>query len=200
MGDKVRVRQSYAERAFEYVAALGDVDSMDPLDVNLLTDWGMNIHGPLLDAGSGPGHWTELLRSLGCDVTGLDIVPEFVDSARQRFPLATFETGNLLDMPFESSRFDGILAWYSLIHMTPKERRAALREFSRVLKPKGTLLIGAFLGQQGVSFSHAITEAFYWSEAGLVTYLESAGFQVSSVDTRDSEGRRPHISVLARLP
>ena len=160
----------------------------------------MNIHGPLLDAGSGPGHWTELLRSLGCDVTGLDIVPEFVDSARQRFPLATFETGNLLDMPFESSRFDGILAWYSLIHMTPKERRAALREFSRVLKPKGTLLIGAFLGQQGVSFNHAITEAFYWSEAGLVTYLESAGFQVSSVDTRDSEGRRPHISVLARLP
>ncbi|WP_408929849.1 hypothetical protein ACKFR8_09130 [Corynebacterium axilliensis] len=84
--------------------------------------------------------------------------------------------------------------------MTPKERRAALREFSRVLKPKGTLLIGAFLGQQGVSFNHAITEAFYWSEEGLVTYLESAGFQVISVDTRDSEGRRPHISVLARLP
>lgn len=193
------VKHSYSERAFEYIATLGDVDDMDPLDVNLITDWGTSTNGSLLDAGSGPGHWTELLRSLGCDIKGLDIVPEFIASARRRFPLATFETGDLLDMPFESSSFEGILAWYSLIHMSPKERIAALREFSRVLKPTGTLLIGAFLGEQDVPFNHAITEAFYWSEKGLAIYLESAGFQLISTDTRVSKSSRPHLSALARL-
>lgn len=194
------VRQSYSKRASEYVAALGDVDYMDPLDVNLITSWGMSVNGSLLDAGSGPGHWTELLRSSDCDVSGLDMVSEFVESARHRFPYATFRTGNILNMPFESSSFGGVLAWYSLIHMTPKERDAALKEFARVLKPAGTLLVGAFLGEQDIPFDHAITQAFYWSENGLGTDLESAGFQVISIDTRVREGSRPHISGLARLP
>lgn len=201
-GDKVNneVRQSYSERAGEYVLMLGDVDNMDQLDVDLITGWGVNAHGSLLDAGSGPGHWTELLRSLGCEIRGLDMVPEFVDSARQRFPFTTFDEGDLLAMPFESSSFGGILAWYSLIHMPPRERRAALREFARVLEPKGTLLIGAFLGEQDLPFDHAITGAFYWSEEGLADYLEAAGFQVICVDTRAPAGRRPHVSALAQLP
>lgn len=194
------VKQSYSERASEYVATLGSVESMDPLDVELITGWGKSISGPILDAGSGPGHCTELLRSLGCDVRGLDLVPQFVDSARQRFPHSIFEMGNFLDLPFKPSSFGGVLAWYSLIHVRPPDREMALKEFARILKPNGTLLIGSFLGIQDVSFDHAITEAFYFSEKGLINLLESAGFQVISTHTRSSKGSRPHLAGVAQLP
>ena len=193
------VRRAYSERASEYIAALGSVEDMDPLDVALITGWGAGVAGPILDAGSGPGHWTGLLHGLGCDVRGLDMVPEFIESARQRFPHVTFKAGDLLDMPFTSSNFGGVLAWYSLIHVRPEDRGRALREFARVLKPKGTLLVGAFFGAQDIPFDHAITEAFYWSEKGLATHLESAGFQVISIDTRCPQSGRSHLVALGRL-
>lgn len=192
------MRKSYSARAAEYIAALGSTDDMDPVDISLITEWGRNISGPILDAGSGPGHWTDFLRRLGCDVRGLDMVPDFIASARQRFPHSTFDSGNFLDMPFESSRFNGILAWYSLIHMQPDTRELALHELARVLKPTGTLLIGGFLGPQDTPFNHAITEAFYWSEKGLTRDLESTGFHVISTHTRFPKGSRPHISAVAR--
>lgn len=193
------VRKAYSNRASEYVAVLGSVEDMDPLDVALITGWGRGVVGPILDAGSGPGHWTGLLGSLGCDASGIDMVPEFVDSARQRFPFIAFEAGDLVDMPFEASSFGGVLAWYSLIHVRPEVRGLAFRELARVLKPEGVLLVGAFLGPQDVPFDHAITEAFYFSENGLADHLVSTGFQVISTHTRSSVGGRPHIAVIARL-
>lgn len=192
------IKQAYSKRASEYVAALGSVEDMDPLDVALIAGWGTRVDGPILDAGSGPGHWTELLRDRGCDVTGIDVVPEFVDSARKRFPLASFEVGDLLDLPIEDARFGGVLAWYSLIHMQPELCKQSLKEIARILKPGGHLLVGAFLGTQGVSFNHAITEAYYWSEQGLADSLDAVGLKVDSVHTRSAEGSRPHLAVLAR--
>lgn len=194
-----KVTDSYSQRASEYVAKLGSVGDMNPLDVALITTWGQGVAGPILDAGSGPGHWTDLLQNLGCDTHGIDMVPEFVDSARKRFPLTAFDLGDILDLPFDASSFGGVLAWYSLIHMRPKARELTFREFARVLKPGGELLVGAFLGQQDLPFDHAITEAFYWSEDGLTDHLRSAGFQVVATQIRSSENTRPHVSVQARL-
>ncbi|QWL29203.1 class I SAM-dependent methyltransferase [Rathayibacter toxicus] len=192
------VSQAYSKRASEYVAHLGSVKDMDPLDVALITSWGTSVVGPVLDAGSGPGHWTQLLCEHGCDARGIDMVQKFVGSARERFPRASFEVGDLLAMPFDKASFDGVLAWYSLIHLRPELRSQAFGEFARVLRPAGTLLVGAFLGTQGAPFAHAITEAFYWSEQGLVSDLEAAGFTVISVHTRSSEGNRPHLAVIAQ--
>jgi trans-aconitate methyltransferase len=42
--------------------------------------------GPVLDLGCRPGHWTAYLHSLGADVTGIDIVPEFIAHARATHP------------------------------------------------------------------------------------------------------------------
>lgn len=193
------MRHAYSTRASEYVAALGSVEDMDALDIAFITDWGRNVVGPILDAGSGPGHWAGLLHSYGCDASGIDVVPEFVESARQRFPLVAFQEADIRAMPFEESSFGGVLAWYSLIHMRPEVRGQAFNEFARVLRPRGSLLVGAFLGPQGIGFDHAVTEAFYWSEKGLVDDLESTGFQVISTHARSTEGARPHLGVLARL-
>ena len=192
------VKQTYAQRAPEYAEALGSIKDMSPQDVALISEWGKVVSGPVLDAGSGPGHWTDLLRALGREVIGLDVVPEFIGIARNHFPSTNFVLGNLLEIPIKSSCLGGILAWYSLIHLRPDDWGLALSEFARTLKSDGSLLLGVFLGEQGAPFEHAITKAYYWSEVELLTLLESTGFRVISVHSRVTEGTRPHLDVFAQ--
>ncbi|WP_233571453.1 class I SAM-dependent methyltransferase [Cellulomonas triticagri] len=172
---------------------------MDPLDASLITRWGTGVVGPILDAGCGPGHWTDHLREQGCEVRGIDLVPEFIARARERFPHASFDEGDLLASSFRDSSFGGVLAWYSLIHMQPGTRRSALEEIARILRPSGALLVGAFLGVQDAALDHAVSPALLCSEQGLASQLESAGFQVDAIHTRSPDGRRPHLAVLAHL-
>ena len=113
------VRDAYAKRAPEYVEALGSIQNMSPQDVALISEWGRMVNGPVLDAGSGPGHWTDLLRTLKCEVVGLDMVPEFIEIAKNRFPSTNFVLGDLSNLPLKASSLGGILAWYSLIHLRP---------------------------------------------------------------------------------
>ncbi|AQQ14068.1 putative S-adenosylmethionine-dependent methyltransferase [Corynebacterium glaucum] len=192
------IKQAYAKRAPEYVEALGSIQDMSPQDIVLISEWGRMVSGPVLDAGSGPGHWTDLLRTLDCEVVGLDMVSEFIGIAQNRFPSTNFVLGELSEIPFKSSSLGGILAWYSLIHLRPDDWALVLSEFSRTLKPDGSLLLGAFLGEQGAPFEHAITTAYYWSEIELLKQLESAGFKAISVHSRHTDGIRPHLDVLAQ--
>lgn len=192
------VRDAYAKRAPEYVEALGAISDMSPQDVALISEWGRVINGPVLDAGSGPGHWTDLLRAQKCEVVGLDMVSEFIGIAKNRFPSTNFVLGDLLEIPLKSSSLGGILAWYSLIHLRPDDWALVLSEFARTLKPGGSLLLGAFLGEQGAPFEHAITKAYYSSERELLKLLESVGFQAISVHSRCAAGIRPHLDVLAQ--
>jgi len=63
----------------------------------------------ILDVGCGFGDLYAHMLSHGIrtDYTGIDIVPEFTDIARKRFPEAKFETANILDFP---GSFEIILA------------------------------------------------------------------------------------------
>lgn len=190
-------RRAYARRSDEYIAALGTVEAMNVHDRLLIAQWGASVEGPALDAGSGPGHWTDFLASAGLDIRGVDLTPEFVRSARERIPHRRFEVGDLRRLPVLDAELGGVLSWYSIIHTPPEEARALLAEFARVVRPGGTLLIGVFLGAQGEAFDHAITRAFTWSAEGLSTALELAGMGVREVHIRDAVGARPHLAIVA---
>lgn len=140
------VAQAYAQHASRYVAALGSLAEMDPRDLSLLSSWGSGVQGLLLDAGCGPGHWTELLRTRGCEAIGVDLVPEFIASARERFPRASFQLGDIRSLPLADASCGGVLSWYSIIHTQPSRAAGVLAEFARLLRPRTTLLLGVFQG------------------------------------------------------
>src|ERR1700710_2648150 len=81
-----RVAQAYSSLAGRYIELFGSVDSVDPDDLRLIDAHLGGLTGPVLDLGCGPGHLSGFLARTGSDVTGIDLVPEFIAHARQVHP------------------------------------------------------------------------------------------------------------------
>lgn len=191
------VRRAYSARATEYTSILGSIEDMHGLDQEHIASWAKDVNGPIVDAGCGPGHWTDFLYRRGAEISGLDLVEEFVAEARIRFPNSRFHLASLRSMGFGDKSIQGVLAWYSLIHVPPLDLPDVLAEFARVLGPQGHLLIGMFRGDSGRSFDHAVSPAYLWSVEHMSRLLQEAGFDIVGVQTRCDPGQRPHAAISA---
>ena len=196
-GSDRRIRDGYAARAAEYTQLFGDIGQMDEVDRERIGGWADAVDGRILDAGCGPGHWTAFLAERGIDAEGIDLVPEFVAGACARFPHVLYRVVSLMDVGVASGSLGGVLAWYSLIHSTQPQVRAALMEFARALRPGGGLLIGFFEGPVFEAFDHAVTTAYRWPVDALSDLLRHAGFIVIETHSRTDPGARPHGAIVA---
>jgi SAM-dependent methyltransferase len=192
---------SYARRADEYAEHLGSMASVHPSDRQLVTAWADEMHGPILDAGCGPGHWSGHLAMKGVDVRGIDLVPAFVEHARTAHPEVPFDVASIDALPHVANSFAGVLAWHSLIHHRPGDIRRALDQFTRVLRPGGGLLLGFFTGPAVEEFDHAVATAYRWPPEVLSDELRAAGFEVIETHTRTGARPqpRPHGAILAQV-
>ena len=182
---------AYDARADEYIAALGTMDAVHPVDRRIVETWAAGVSGPVLDAGCGPGHWTAHLVGLGLDVRGVDLAPRFVAHARAAHPGIRFDAGTIDDLEVADGEVGGILSWFSTIHHAPDEIGGPLREFARVLRPGGSLLLGFFVGAGIEVFDHAVVRAYRWSVAELAQEVDAVGFDVVETHTRETRGERP---------
>jgi len=196
------VEASYSRRADEYAKHFGSIATVHPSDVQLVTTWADQIDGSLLDAGCGPGHWTNYLSERGVDVHGVDQVEGFIGHAREAYPGVPFEVGTIDELTNATRSIGGIFAWYSLIHHSRETIQLALSEFARVLRPKGGLLVGFFVGPTVEPFDHAIVTGYRWSPEALADELRKAGFEIIETHTRTGfhPRPRPHGAIVAGRP
>lgn len=191
------VTAAYGARAAEYIDLFGSMDAAHEADRALILDWARGLDGPVLDVGSGPCHWTDFLVRHGVAAEGIEMVPEFLESARARFPDVPFRAGGLPDLGVPDASAAGILSWYSLIHHRPEELPTALAELARVIRPGGGLLVGFFTGERVEAFPHAVVTAYYWPIDELVGLLGQAGFRVVATSTRADPGVRLQAAIVA---
>ena len=190
-------RAAYSRRATEYIELLGSMSSVHPSDLRIVSTWASGVDGDLIDAGCGPGHWTNFLAQRGSTIRGIDQVPEFVGHAGEAFPGVDFAVGNLDSVDAATGSVGGILSWYSLIHYEPRTIQRPLREFSRALRPGGALLVGFFEGTSVEEFAHAVTPAYRWSVDAFSAELDNAGFDVFESHVRKTVGERSQATVSA---
>lgn len=193
-----RVSTAYSRRAAEYTEIFGSMTAVHPSDRQLVSTWVEDVEGQVIDAGCGPGHWTNFLHESGAAASGVDLVPEFIDRARRTYPGIRFEVGSLDALTAESGTVGGILAWYSLIHHEPDTITIPLAEFSRALRPGGALLLGFFESPVIEKFPHAVAPAYRWPVSDLSIELDAAGFDVLETNIRTTKGQRPHAAISAR--
>jgi len=100
----------------------------------------------VLDAGCGTGGSTRLLaKQFGCRVIGVDLADKFIEAANfltqctRLETLVSFQQGSITDLPFENNTFDAVLCQHILMNI--KDKSTTAKEFFRVLKPDGKLML-----------------------------------------------------------
>jgi SAM-dependent methyltransferase len=99
----------------------------------------------VLDVAAGTGHVTELLVSLGFNLTSIDLTEEMLVAARDRIRekelKVDFILGNAFTLPFADATFQIVIST-RFLHLWPQAQQGALiREMVRVLKPGGILIV-----------------------------------------------------------
>jgi ubiquinone/menaquinone biosynthesis C-methylase UbiE len=103
--------------------------------------------GVALDAACGTGRHSAYLASLGHEVIGVDNSPEMLDVARTKVPAGTFHEADLLALPLADDSVDLVVCAIALNHVP--DLAQALREFVRVLRPNGHLVVSDSRGVTG---------------------------------------------------
>jgi len=152
----------------------------------------------VLDIGCGIGGTARFLAAnYGVHVTGLDLTPEFVETARRLTRLvgleAEFTLGSALDMPFAADAFDVA----TLIHvgMNLPDKRALFAEAARVLRPGATFAIYDVmqLGDDAPAFplpwASTPEASFLATPAAYVEAAAAAGFAIVGQTERGAFAR-----------
>lgn len=103
----------------------------------------------VLDVGCGNGRLLELFESQSIEYTGIDSSAEMIQRARARLQDTKYKILNtqffmcdMRSLPFRSHSFDAVFCLAAFHHLeTVRDRRRALQEFHRVLRPNGILVL-----------------------------------------------------------
>ena len=141
----------------------------------------------VLDIGCGTGQLAARIRAElpAAAVVGCDFSAGMLQRAAARVDTINWVRGDAGRLPFHDGIFDAIVSTEAF-HWFP-DQNAALREFHRVLRPGGRLLL-ALVNTPTVLVSEAmhigsqlIGEPFYWPTiAQMRSRVENAGFDVES--------------------
>lgn len=182
-----RTRRDYDEVAeiYDDMVRRGDTAS-DALPTAMINAFGDLVRAggstsAVVDAGCGPGQWTDHLDRAGIRAYGIDLSPAMVAIARRYRADLRYEVGSMFQLDTENESVAGILAHFSLIHTPPNLLPHALAEFARVVEPDGPLLIGAQITDTAdvngwVSYAHKASPAYLWTLDALADMLRKHGF------------------------
>jgi len=195
------VRDAYSAVSGQYIGMFdgGRQDHED--DTALVRRHLTGLPGPVLDLGCGPGHWTAYLHSSGAEVTGVDMVPEFIAYARATHPGPQFQLDLMTDLDVPERSVAGILSWYSTIHLSPPELDRVLVVFRRLLRSSGVLVVGFFDSDDDVArFDHQVVTAYRWPADTFSEHLAQAGFTEVQRLQRQAPARpdRRYAAIAAR--
>ena len=135
--------------------------------------------GRVLDAGCGTGGTTAWLRRYGA-VVGVDVAAEAVPFWHQR-RLRCMVRGSVEALPVPTASFDVLTCFDVLYHHQVPDEAAALREFWRVLRPGGLLLlrVPAYNWLQG-AHDAAVHTRRRFTRREVVAAVRAAGFEVAA--------------------
>lgn len=104
-----------------------------------------------LDVGCGTGGVAALAARAGADVTGVDLAPALVETARRRAAAdgvpCRYEVGDAERLPYEDASFDVVAS--SVGAMFAPDQGAVASELARVLRPGGRLGFTAWRPEGG---------------------------------------------------
>ncbi len=157
----------------------------------------LNAQQHVLDVGCGIGGAVRHIASqVSCRVTGIDLMPEYIETAKVLSELTGFDdrvkfkVASALNMPFENSGIDAAISLH--VAMNIFDRTRLYSEIARVLKP-GAIFCLFDMMKKG---SHAVRYPVPWAQSTQTSYLrtadetfellDNAGFYIDEVEDRSA--------------
>jgi ubiquinone/menaquinone biosynthesis C-methylase UbiE len=191
------VKKGYDEKAEEYHAGRRKYDNRSELEEFACL---LPKNAKVLDVGCGAGvPVAEFLIASGFDVTGIDFSENMLRLAEKNVPKAKFIKKDMTKLDFEDDSFDGLTAFYSIIHV-PREKHASLfRSFHRIVKPDGITLICLGPDEWEATGEYCGIRMFWshYSPDKSLRLVKNAGFQIIS-DRILARGGEKHYWIMAR--
>ena len=123
----------------------------------------------ILDVGCGTGTLTQLFtqREPNLHIMGLDADPVQLKLARKKLAASdskiTLQQGYAQQLPLDSQTFDIVVSSLFFHHLTTHQKREALAEILRVLKPGGRLSIADWESRHRVFNDSCFSSFNYWT-------------------------------------
>ena len=135
--DRNEVRRAWDDVAERY-AEQRDPDSPDAALIDDLLA-ALPADPTVLDVGPGDGART--LANLPPGSIGVDISRRGLELAAERVPEARLVQGEMSQLPTADDAVDAITAYHAVFHVPRDQHPTVYREFARVLRPGGRLLM-----------------------------------------------------------
>jgi ubiquinone/menaquinone biosynthesis C-methylase UbiE len=188
----LKTKSAYNKAAEKYYEMFFDELDTKEFDKNFLDDFSkyFNSGSIVCDAGCGPcGHVADYISKKGIKIIGIDISEKCIEIANKSHPGIQFETGDFSNLRFNDSYFDGIISYYSIVDTPKKYIKCILKEFQRILKDKGYLLLVVKEGNsEGLQNDLLGLEAeIYFSlftKEEIEKFLSGNGFEIIRLEER----------------
>ncbi|PSQ45446.1 SAM-dependent methyltransferase [Halobacteriales archaeon SW_7_68_16] len=135
--DRDRVRQAWDEVAERYARSRDPTGS----DAALIDDLLAALPSDPFVVDIGPGDGARTLANLPEGALGVDISRRGLALAADRVPRARLLQGDMASLPVADGIADGVTAYHAVFHVDREDHPAVYREFARVLRPGGRLLM-----------------------------------------------------------
>lgn len=152
----------------------------------------LDLLGPapsVLDLGCGTGDpIARYLFERGAQVTGIDAAPDLLQRAQRQFPQGTWRQVDMRGLDLKI-RFDGLLAWHSLFHLTPDAQRSMFAIFADHAAP-GAALMFTTGPRAGEAMGDLEGDALYHASLDPDEYravLAAHGFELVAQKTEDPD-------------
>ena len=174
-----------------------------------------NPCGDVLELAAGTGILTRRLLDVvpASRITATDVNGAMVEFGAARLPEAAWCRADAMDLPFEDDSFDVVVCQFGIMFFPDKRR--ALRESARVLRPGGHLLFNTWDCVERNDFTAALlvglNQAFpddpptfftrvphgYFDVASVRTDVIAGGFEIDEMTTVTLESRAPSAADVA---
>ncbi|MDY0342191.1 MAG: methyltransferase domain-containing protein [Lentimicrobium sp.] len=160
----------------------------------------------LLDIGCGIGGPCRMLADeFDCDAIGIDLSPEYVETANRLSALVglshntKFIQGNATNLPFQDNIFDAV--WTQHLQMNIRDKLQFYNEITRVLNNNGVFIYYEVFKKGDGEVNYPMP----WADKSKISFLEESSQmntileQLGLIKQQSTDQTEPGIKILERL-
>lgn len=181
------VRSMYASSASDYAQLMTEEINLPVYAATFsrLKSSIEDIPGCIIDTACGSGDMLSLYKDQfnhERSLMGFDLSPEMVSLAQKKLGSgAVVKEGDMRSIPtVADNSASAVINFYAIHHISVDDLRIALKEWHRVLKVGGNLVLAGWEGEGAIDYgTHSDIVAVCYRQKELEGLLEEAGFSVS---------------------